>query len=320
VQLYDLGDSVKTYGDPQELADNKEVELVVCSVRVDRHLPTISPALKAGKDVYVEWPLGKSAAEARELLALKSKYGVKHATVGLQARVSPIIKKLKDLVEEGSIGKVLSSTWLATGGQGGESMTETYEYLGQKHVGGNLVTIHFGHSVDFVQQVLGYGFKTHHAQLVNVRPEVKLLSSDGKLLKEKHAKTADDTIFFTGILESGVPLSMSLRGGEAFPNTPGLDWRIYGSTGEIRLTSTGPFLQIGYPNTKVEVYDNATKNVEEVTVDEGEFAQFPLHGRNVGRVYEAFAKGKEICTFEDAVQRHELLEKMYAENGYIEGS
>ena len=37
-----------------ELANNQNIDLVVCSVRDDRHLKTISPALKAGKDVYVE--------------------------------------------------------------------------------------------------------------------------------------------------------------------------------------------------------------------------------------------------------------------------
>lgn len=69
-----------------ELAKDPNIDLVVCSVRVDRHFETIAPSLRAGKDVFVEWPLGKSAAEARELLKLKNEGGVKRAIVGLQAR------------------------------------------------------------------------------------------------------------------------------------------------------------------------------------------------------------------------------------------
>jgi predicted dehydrogenase len=69
------------------------VDFVVCSVRVDRHLSTIAPALNAGKDVFVEWPLGKSAAEARELLKLKNDGGVKTAIVGLQARQALVVKR-----------------------------------------------------------------------------------------------------------------------------------------------------------------------------------------------------------------------------------
>lgn len=99
--------------------------------------------------MYVEWPLGKSLPEARELLRLKIEGGVKHAVVGLQARQAPIIKKLKELVDGGRIGKVLSSTWVSQGGSYGEMVTQGTEYLGQKKYGGNLVTIRFGHEFDF---------------------------------------------------------------------------------------------------------------------------------------------------------------------------
>lgn len=134
-----------------DLAKDKDIDLVVCSVRVDRHLPTISPSLKAGKDVLVEWPLGKNLAEAEELLRLKNEGGVKTAVVDLQARQAPIVKKLRDVIESGKIGKVLNSTWTAAGGGLGATITQAYEYLTQREVGGNLVTIHFGHSIDYIQ-------------------------------------------------------------------------------------------------------------------------------------------------------------------------
>jgi predicted dehydrogenase len=134
-----------------ELANDPDIDLVVCSVRVDRHLKTISPVLKAGKDVYVEWPLGKSLAEAKELLRLKNEGGVKNAVVGLQARQAPLIKKVKDIIGSGRIGPVFSSTWVGQGNMGGEATTEAYEYLARKEVGGNMVTIHFGHTIDFIQ-------------------------------------------------------------------------------------------------------------------------------------------------------------------------
>lgn len=104
-----------------ELAKDPNIDLVVCSVRVDRHLATISPSLKAGKDVYVEWPLGKSLAEAKELLRLKNEGGVKKAVVGLQARQAPLIKKVKEIIESGRIGEVYSSTWVEQGSVGGEA-------------------------------------------------------------------------------------------------------------------------------------------------------------------------------------------------------
>lgn len=118
---------------------------------MDRHLATIGPSIKAGKDVFVEWPLGKSAAEARELLKLRNEAGAKHAVVGLQARQAPIVNKVKELIDSGVIGNVLNSTWVGAAGQGGSTTSDAYEYLGRKEVGGNLVTIHFGHAIDYIQ-------------------------------------------------------------------------------------------------------------------------------------------------------------------------
>lgn len=324
IKLYNLPATTKAYGNPEDLANDANVDLVVCSVRVDRHFATISPALKKGKDVFVEWPLGKSAKEARELLRLKNEGGVKRAVVGLQARQAPVVHKLKQLIESGKIGEVLSSTWTATaGGVGATTATEATEYLGRKEVGGNLVTIHFGHSVDYVQYVLGYGFKTIHSLLANRRTHIALTDAEGKVIEPHHRKNADDTIFLNGTLSTGIPLSMTLRGGQPFKGAPGLVWSIYGSTGEIRITAGGPFLQIGYAESqggiKVEVHSfgDGKDSVEEVeTVDELE--DLPMPGRNVARVYKELEEGKISCTFEDAVDRHTFIEGLYKENGYEE--
>lgn len=127
------------------------MELVVCSVRVDHHHATIAPSLKAGKDVYVEWPLGRSLADAEALLALKKSFGVKNAIVGLQARQAPIINQVKEIIASGKIGKVLSSTWNSQAHHGGGTTTEGYQYLVDREKGGNLLTIHFGHAIDYIQ-------------------------------------------------------------------------------------------------------------------------------------------------------------------------
>lgn len=308
-----------------DIAKDPNIDLVVCSVRVDRHLPTIAPSLKAGKNVFVEWPLGKSASEARKLLKLKNEGGVKTAVVGLQARQAPIVNKVKSLIESGAIGKVLSSTWAGQAGNGGPTTPEGVKYIGDKEVGGNLVTIHFGHAVDYVQHALGYGFKSPHGLLENRRTHINLVDAEGKVVKENVPKTADDTIFVTGTLSTGIPLSMTLRGGKPFKGTPGLDWRIYGETGEIRVTASGPFLQIGYPDMKIELHTFENDSLEEVKIstdeldDAGGDAFGGLAAKNVGRLYRGLAKGEVNCTFEDAVERHEFLEELYKQNGYLEG-
>ncbi|KAL3417618.1 oxidoreductase family protein [Phlyctema vagabunda] len=312
IETHGLPASTKAYGDPQDLANDPNVDLVVCSVRVDRHKATIVPSLKAGKDVYVEWPLGKSLADAEEILSFKNPSA--KGVVGLQARQAPIIAKIKDVIAKGTIGDVLSSTWVAAAGNGGATTNENYAYLGDKKVGGNLVTIHTGHAVDYVQQALGSTFTSSTAVLANRRPFVTLTKDDGTVITDKHPKTAEDTIFIQGTLGSSVPVQVSLRGGSTFKGTPGLDWRIYGTKGELRITAAGPFLQIGYPDQKIELHDVATDSVSVLDVLTDRWDDLPLPGRNVARVYEAIAgdAGRQelLCSFEDAVERHRFLHKL----------
>ncbi|KAI6760422.1 hypothetical protein HG530_009282 [Fusarium avenaceum] len=170
-----------------DLAKDNEVDLVVCCVRADRHFPTVAPSLKAGKNVYVEWPLAKSLPEAREFLRLKNEGGVKKAMVGLQARKAPVIAALNKVIESGKIGDVLSSNWTGYSPDGGPTVTEAFEYMGSRAIGGNLVTIHLGHVVDYIQRVLGYGFRTPPKSLLaNRRKTVQLVTPEGKVLEENH--------------------------------------------------------------------------------------------------------------------------------------
>ena len=84
--------------------------------------------------------------EAKELDSLAREKGVKNM-VGLQGRVSPLILKVKSLLTDQSIGKVLSSTIVAWGGsKSRDSIGEGLKYFMDRSVGGNVLTIGFAHS------------------------------------------------------------------------------------------------------------------------------------------------------------------------------
>jgi hypothetical protein len=51
-----------------------------------------------------------------------------------------------------------------------------------------------------------------------------------------------------------------------------------------------------------------------VEVNGDEFDGYKHPARNVARVYKAFKAGAINCSFEDAVERHALIEGMYREN------
>jgi predicted dehydrogenase len=131
-----------------DLANDESVDMVVCTVRVDRHFQTIVPAIKAGKNVLVEWPLGKSLQEAEELLKLSQEHNVKLAAVGCQGRFDATFRTVQKLINDGEIGKVLSTTVVGPAMIGGPTLDLKLEYLSQIEVGGNLVTIPLGHFMD----------------------------------------------------------------------------------------------------------------------------------------------------------------------------
>jgi predicted dehydrogenase len=134
---------------PSDLAADKAVDLVVCSVRVDRHFQTVRPSIIAGKAVFVEWPLERNLQLAREMTALAAKHKAK-TMVGIQGSFPSIIRKMKELVDSGRIGKLLSSSVFASMSNGGETEVKNVRYFLDRDIGGNVVTIRFGHAIEFI--------------------------------------------------------------------------------------------------------------------------------------------------------------------------
>src|SRR5712671_5822511 len=97
-----------------DLVNSAAVDVVAITVKVPHHVELATAALKAGKAVYCEWPLGNGLQEAETLAALAKKQGVL-AVAGLQARSAPAVAYVRDLVEQGYVGEVLSATLVGSG-------------------------------------------------------------------------------------------------------------------------------------------------------------------------------------------------------------
>lgn len=194
--------------------------MIVCAVRVDLHYETIKPSLLKGKSVYCEWPLASNVKAAEELDAL-AKENNAQTIIGLQGELSPIILKVKSLIElENKIGKVLSSSIIAAGGtRMRDRMTEGLKYFTQKVVGGNIVTIGFGHMIDFVMLVLGE-LSSFRSQLNIQRPQVPIVDSDGSLLEIVATDVADHIMLQGTLIKYGAPLSITFRRKTSQPNCP----------------------------------------------------------------------------------------------------
>lgn len=83
----------KAYSNPDDIANDPDVDMVVVSVKAPMHKQLTMPALKAKKEVFVEWPLGSSLQEAQEMAELAKKQGVRNYVM-LQARTQPVFIKV----------------------------------------------------------------------------------------------------------------------------------------------------------------------------------------------------------------------------------
>src|SRR5437773_613652 len=138
----------------QELVNSAAVDVVAVTVKVPSHLELASAALEAGKAVYCEWPLGNGLHEAETLAALARKNGVL-AVAGLQARSAPPVAYVHDLIREGYVGEVLSTTLVGSGMGWGPTVESFNAYMNDKRNGATMLSIGLGHAADALCHCLG---------------------------------------------------------------------------------------------------------------------------------------------------------------------
>lgn len=88
-----------------EVLADPNIQAVVLATPAAAHFPHAREALEAGKDVFVEKPLALTVEDGRSLVALAEK-SKRILMVGHLLRYHPGILKLKELVDNGSLGKI----------------------------------------------------------------------------------------------------------------------------------------------------------------------------------------------------------------------
>jgi len=89
----------------EDLLADDDLDAIVVATSVPTHYPLGKKALEAGKHTFIEKPIALKAADAQDLLTTADDYGVK-LMVGHLLEYHPAVRKLKELVDDGSLGKV----------------------------------------------------------------------------------------------------------------------------------------------------------------------------------------------------------------------
>jgi len=97
----------KWYDDAQELIDDDEINAIYIATPPSSHATYAIMAMKAGKPVYIEKPMAASYEDCSRINRILEETGVP-CFVAYYRRYLPYFLKVKELVEEGRIGKVLN--------------------------------------------------------------------------------------------------------------------------------------------------------------------------------------------------------------------
>src|SRR5437660_5702073 len=292
--------------DHEQLVTRPDIDVVAVTVKVPRHRELVSAALAAGKAVYCEWPLGRDLDDARAMAALATEQRVR-TVVGLQARQAPAVEFVRELLRDGYVGEVLSTTIVGLSVPG-NIVGQPNAYMLDKTNGANVLTIAVGHSLDLLNYVLGE-FADLSAVSNLRRPRITIEETG-----EEIVKTAPDQIAVIGTLTSRATASVHIR--EAVAGGTGFLWEINGTDGTLRITADAAYPEI-YPLTVAGAHGG--NEPAALAIPAALTQKWPaltsLEGApafNVGRAYAAFAADIDNGThtvpdFADAVRRHEVI-------------
>ena len=303
-------ESVEKFGVPmafhnhEEMLRHADIDAVAVVVRVPLHHRLTMDALEAGKHVFTEWPLGANLGEAQELADLARKKQV-HTMVGLQARCSPAFLRLKELVEEGYVGEILSCH-MALLGSGVLSRTSDRTWQRDRTLGANTLTIAFGHAIDALCMCLGEFGEV--SSVVSTRVP-QWYESDTKHMVEV---TSPDNVLVSGVLRGGAVVSAQVS---IIPwHGSGFRLEVYGREGTLVLEASGS-PQIENVRLRGGKGDDSALNELRIPSQHTWVPDsVPLGSPfNVAQMWSRFAEAvrtgqRAEPDFETALTRHKLLE------------
>src|SRR5216684_2802271 len=294
------------FSDHEQLVSQSDIDVVAVTVKAPHHRELVSAALAAGKAVYCEWPFGRDLDEARAMAALAAEKQVR-TIVGLQARQAPAIEYVQQLLSDGYVGEVLSTTMVGLSVLG-DVLGQPNAYMLDKKNGANVLTVAAGHSLDILNYILGEF--AYLSAVSDLRRPLITIEETG----EQIVKTAIDQIAVIGTLTSGATASIHIR--EAVAGGTGFLWEINGTDGTLRITADAALPEI-YPLTVAGAHGRNEPAVlaVPVTLTQKWPSLTSLDGApafNVGRAYAAFAADidngtRTVPDFAEAVRRHEVI-------------
>lgn len=254
----------KWYTDAQSIINDPEVNAIYIATPPSSHVTFAIMAMKAGKPVYVEKPLCSTYEDCARVNRVSEETGVP-CFVAYYRRYLPYFNKVKDIVESGEIGKVISvQIRFSVPPRELDYNADNLPWRLQPDIaGGGYFYDLAAHQLDLLQYIFGVIVKAH-----------------GYVANRGGLYEAEDTVSACYLFENGLPGSGS--------------WCFVGheSAREDRIEIIGDKGQV---NFSVFNYDPITlhtsSGIQHLAVENPPYVQYPL----IKNVIEHL-QGIGVCT------------------------
>jgi predicted dehydrogenase len=303
-------------GSLDDLVNHPEVDLVVVLTTAPQHEVAVRAAIAARKDVYCEWPLTPSTKTSEELLRLADEAGVR-TLVGLQRRLAPHNRFVRDLLRDDYVGKLRSVRMHVSMNYFQALRSQALRWTAPPENFSSVVAIYAGHFLDMLFAATGWPASAS-ALLVNQFREI-VIKETGEVIPT----TTPDQLVVAGTIGEDAVLSVHIEGGKR--NGSGVQIDISGDAGDLRITNRSAFGGVGddYVVEGAHGDDLPLARLEiPASYDGLPPSDLPSAVLELAHLYAAYADGSTdgaiaASTFEDAIRMHRLLDafKSSAESG-----
>lgn len=287
----------KGYDNIDDLIADPDVEIVDIATRSCDHFEHASKALKAGKDVLLEKPMGLTLKEAEDLFAMANKEGCPRLFVRHNRRFETVFNEVLRVVNSGILGNVYEINI----SQGSFQFRDDWQTISE--FGGGQLLNWGPHIIDHSLRLLG-------SPLKNITGELKQVTAGGD---------CEDHVVIHFESEAGRTVNMCISGGMALND--GRKFLIFGDRGSmvcdnfnIKLRYINPEQEIppvvSNPGTPGDSFGASGTFAAAVELDwiEKEY-KAPAEDLSViwNHMYESYRNGAQY-----PIKDSEALEVMYA--------
>ncbi|MFM0508214.1 Gfo/Idh/MocA family protein [Paraburkholderia sp. RL17-373-BIF-A] len=290
-----------------ELVKHPEVDLVIVLTTAPQHAEGVRAAIAAGKDVYCEWPLTPRVATSQELIDLAREANVRHV-VGLQRRLAPHNRYVRDLLAQGYVGKLRSVRIHVSMNYFQALRSLSLRWTVPPENFSSVIAIYAGHFLDMLFEATGW---PHSIAALSINQfEQVTIAQTGEVMPT----TTPDQLVLAGRLADGAVLSVHIEGGKR--NGSGVQIDITGTEGDLRITNRSAFGNVG-DDYVIEGAHGDNLPLASLPVpasyDQLPPSDLPSAVLELAQLYAAFADdvrtGSHTApTFEHAVRLHKLLD------------